>query len=128
MLQEAERAPEYWAAAFSHEFAEALVERMKGLDLNQTALADLLGTSRANVSKALRGDANLTILTMTRMARALGGVLHVEIAEPGARPSWDWQSAAAATVVGFTGTRPPLSLVPKVDAAAEDSIADLEAA
>jgi transcriptional regulator with XRE-family HTH domain len=59
------------------EFTEALYVTMEQQGISQAELARRLGTSRAYVTKALRGNVNFTLATMSRLAAAAGA--HVRI-------------------------------------------------
>lgn len=61
------------------EFASDLHALMQRVDVNQRELADRLGKSQAYVSKALRGDANLTIETMVSLAHECAGRIHIKV-------------------------------------------------
>lgn len=65
-----------------HDFTFEVERRMEGEGITKADLARRLGTSRAYVTKMLRGDANFTVASMVRVARALGARLHLRV-EPG---------------------------------------------
>lgn len=87
-LAEAEKSPEYAAELAKMDFAVGIERRMKQIEVTRTELAKLLGTSAAAVSVALRGDANLTIDRMVRMAHALDAQVHVHVAARSSRVRW----------------------------------------
>ena len=70
------------------DFAVDLARQMNREGLIKRDLAARLGTSAAYATKVLRGDANLTLESMVRLARAAGGTLHVHIAPRAARVRW----------------------------------------
>lgn len=70
------------------DFAVDLARQMSREGLIKRDLAARLGTSAAYATKILRGDANLTLESMVRLARAAGGALHVHIAPRAARALW----------------------------------------
>ncbi len=70
------------------DFALALERVMVQQGANRAALARRMGTSAAAVSVALRGDANLTIDRMVRMAAALGASVHIHVAPQAANVHW----------------------------------------
>lgn len=72
--------PEYDAECAKIEFAVCLERRMKRCEINKTELANKLGCTQAYTTKVLRGDSNLTIESMARLAYATGGTLHIHIA------------------------------------------------
>ena len=52
--------------------ASVLHRAMEERRLDKAALADLLGVSRPNVTQLLRGDKNLSVRTIARIAFVLG--------------------------------------------------------
>jgi transcriptional regulator with XRE-family HTH domain len=65
------------------EFAMELKRAMEREGLNNAQLAERLGVSRPMVTKLLRGDANVTIETMVKAARRLGGKLFIRLVRDG---------------------------------------------
>ncbi len=70
------------------DFAVAMERVMVQQGVNRAALARRTGTSAAAVSVALRGDANLTIDRMVRMAAALDATVHFHVAPKDAKVHW----------------------------------------
>jgi transcriptional regulator with XRE-family HTH domain len=66
------------------EFAIELGRLLRASGIKKAALADRMGVRRPMVSKLLRGDANVTIETMVKAARALGAKLHIKLGPEGA--------------------------------------------
>jgi len=77
LYEEAERHEEYWIAGAILEFTESLVQEMQRQGLTRTELAKRLGVTPAYVTKLLRGQANFTLATMVRLARALRSEIKV---------------------------------------------------
>lgn len=83
------------------EFSIQLHDLMDRCSINQRILAQRTGKTEAYISKALRGDANLTIDTIVqlvcssegrfefRLCQATSTSRWVEIIDCGKRPSWD---------------------------------------
>lgn len=65
-----------------HDFTFEVEGRMEKLGVTQAELARRLGTSRAYVTKMLRGNANFTIESMVKIAHALEARVHIRV-EPG---------------------------------------------
>ena len=82
LFQQAEQHDDSWVAGAIVEFTESLVREMKRQGITRTELARRLGASPAYVTKILRGEVNFTLATMVRLARALGGELHVQLTRP----------------------------------------------
>lgn len=70
------------------DFALAIERRMNQSHVTRADLARRLGTSGAAVTVALRGDANVTIDRMVRMADALDAALHIHVAPKSAGVRW----------------------------------------
>lgn len=70
------------------DFAVGLARVMEARKINKAQLAQVLGVSKPLVTRILRGDANLTIETMVRAARAAGGKLHLHVAPDGQDVQW----------------------------------------
>lgn len=70
------------------DFAMGLARVMEARDISKAKLAHELGVSKPLVTRILRGDANLTIQTMVRAARAAGGKLHLHVAPDGQDVQW----------------------------------------
>lgn len=69
----------YWAEKVKMQVALDLESQRKLVDLSCKELAVRVGVSPAYISKVLRGDSNLTIETMVKLARSVGGELEVRI-------------------------------------------------
>jgi transcriptional regulator with XRE-family HTH domain len=85
--------------------AEEIFLAMERLDISRAELARRLGTSAAYVTKILRGNANFTLASLARLARALEGELKIHIAPSGVRTRWiDAPPEAAEPHVRFTSS------------------------
>ena len=80
--------PEYVAENIKLDFAVTLERRMDQLGLSRADLARKLGTSQAAITNTLRGDANLTIDRMARLAHALDATVHVHLAPAATKVRW----------------------------------------
>lgn len=83
-----EQDDDYWVESAKIDFAFALDRLLHQQNLTKRALAERMHTSPAYITKALRGDANLTIDSMVRLARAAGGELHLHIAQRSTGVRW----------------------------------------
>lgn len=61
------------------DFALCLSRVLRSNQLSKAELAARLNVSKPLVSRMLRGDANLTIETMVKAAKAAGGKLHLHV-------------------------------------------------
>lgn len=71
LFEEAEQHDDYWAELAMVEVTEEVARRMEELGVSRAELARRLGTSPAYVTKMLRGNANFTLATIAKLARAL---------------------------------------------------------
>ncbi|HEX7182062.1 MAG TPA: helix-turn-helix transcriptional regulator [Thermoanaerobaculia bacterium] len=82
-------APDDWPSLPLLEFTVALARAMKAKgDMKQKDLAETLGVTPPYISSVMSGNENLTIEQMSRLAEAVGGSLHVTIADKGVRIRW----------------------------------------
>ncbi len=79
-LAEAQTHPAYWSHLASLEFVDQVCEQMDAQGVSSAELARRMGTSRAWVSKVLRGENNLTVASMGKLAFALGMRVTTELA------------------------------------------------
>jgi transcriptional regulator with XRE-family HTH domain len=70
------------------EFVRGITRIMKLKGISNTELATRLETSNAYVTKALRGDSNFTIDSMIKITHAVGGNLHIHVADEKASVRW----------------------------------------
>lgn len=92
MLAEAKLGDTYWIEKAKLDFSIALEGRRRANGMNYKDVADKIGTSQPYVTKVFRGDANLTIETMVKLARATGGRLDLHIADAHA-PATVWDAS-----------------------------------
>ena len=71
----------YKVEAKKNDFAVQLEHLLDRNDVNKKELAARMETSPAYISKVLRGDANVTIETMVKLADAAGGEFHFRVAD-----------------------------------------------
>jgi plasmid maintenance system antidote protein VapI len=67
-----ENDPEFVAEGLAISFVEDMLECLEKKDLNQSWLAEQMGVSRAHVSRILNARPNMTLLTIAKIAIALG--------------------------------------------------------
>lgn len=82
LYREAERREEYWVAGAILEFTESLTAAMEAQGVSRADLARRLGVSAAYVTKMLRGNANFTLRSMVRAARALHTTFRPRLERP----------------------------------------------
>src|SRR6185295_5768392 len=87
-VERAHASPFYWHEVAVHEFIMDLHRLMEEQHVSRAELARRIGTSRAYITKLLGGDANFTLMTMVKLAMALGGAVHVHISDQRAYTTW----------------------------------------
>jgi transcriptional regulator with XRE-family HTH domain len=107
LLREAESREEYWVADAVHGFAEDLVRAMERQQVSRTQLAAKLGASPAYITKILRGNANFTLRSMVRIARALGLAVRARLVHPDAATVTPFERIRRLTLVSQTSPEFP---------------------
>jgi transcriptional regulator with XRE-family HTH domain len=69
----------YWIAVAMDDFTEEICALMKREGITRGALAQKLGVRPPYITKLLRGDGNITIKTMVRLARVFGKTINIEL-------------------------------------------------
>lgn len=95
--EEAKRSETYWVEKAKLSFALSLESQRTSSKMTYAAVAKKIGTSAAYITKVFRGDTNVTIETMVKLARATGGELQVEVV--------DCSAGAACWTLNNTGRR-----------------------
>lgn len=72
---------DYWIERTKLDFSLSLERQRRRIGISYADLAKKLGTSAPYISKVFRGDANVTIETMVKLARAAGGRVNIQIAD-----------------------------------------------
>lgn len=72
VLDKAKENDEYWMDSAKFDFAIAIETKRREMGINYKTLANNLGKTPAYISKVFRGDVNLTIESMVKLARAVG--------------------------------------------------------
>ncbi|WP_404358514.1 helix-turn-helix domain-containing protein [Methylotuvimicrobium sp. KM1] len=88
LLADAKQRDSYWVEKAKLDFSVALNHLFEKSGMSQKALAEKLGASPAYITKVFRGDVNFTIETMTKLARAVDGQLHIHISPKHSKSHW----------------------------------------
>lgn len=94
LFKEARQHDDYWSEGLVIEFTEELARLMEERKISRSALAEKIGHSPAYVTKVLRGNANFTVATMAKLARAVGSEVRIHLAPTGSRTTWYDQASA----------------------------------
>lgn len=84
LFNQASNTDEYWTERAKLDFVGSLNAQMQRHGISKAELARRLDVSSAYVTKIFRGDANFTLATMVRLARAVGGEFRSDIVKDGA--------------------------------------------
>lgn len=88
LFEEARKHLDYWVAGAEIEFTEELCRAMEEQGVNRAELARRIGSSPAYITKVLGGNANFTLTTMVKLARALELEVKIHLAPEGAYTIW----------------------------------------
>jgi len=80
LFEEAKQHDAYWVADAIYHFTKELHNLTEVNKISRAQLARILHVSPAYITKIFRGDVNFTIDTMVRLARAVGGKVHLHLA------------------------------------------------
>lgn len=80
-FRDAMQQDEFWTDYAILEFTTKLSHSMKQKGINKSELARRMGTSAAYITKLFRGDANLTIASMVKLARCAEMEFHTQLKE-----------------------------------------------
>jgi transcriptional regulator with XRE-family HTH domain len=79
LYEGARKSEEYWNARAKLDFTESIYQLMEARGMKKADLAKKIGKTPAYITKVFRGNANFTLETMVRLARALGGNLTIGV-------------------------------------------------
>ena len=108
LYKEARRKDAYRVADAIYSFTEELnrIAQLEGV--SRAELARRLGTSAAYITKVFRGDANFTVESMVRLARAVGARGHIHLApDPPTTDFLDLEKASGKKASSSRGARKP---------------------
>jgi transcriptional regulator with XRE-family HTH domain len=71
----------YWVERAKLDFAMGLESQRRAAKMTYAAIAGKIKTSAAYITKVFRGDSNMTIESMVKLARATGGHLDIRIVD-----------------------------------------------
>lgn len=88
--EEAQKSDLYWIEKAKLDFSLDLEKQRQAVKLSYSGLAKKIGTSAAYITKIFRGDSNVTLESMVKLARATGGELDIQIINKAAQTTqWD---------------------------------------
>lgn len=89
LIRSAEDDPKFWTQVALQEFVHSLQSLMDARDVaTRTKLAELAGVKLPTVSRWLNGNENLTVESMCKLAFALGGAVHIHVADKNDKGRW----------------------------------------
>ncbi len=87
-LKELEASDSYWTNGVSEQFVAELERVMNARGISKAEFAKLAGVSAPYITRVMNGNANLSMQSMAKLAKALGSVVHVHIAPRGIAVDW----------------------------------------
>ncbi|MNK90269.1 helix-turn-helix protein [compost metagenome] len=106
LVDSAKDSDDYWIEKAKLDFSVALEKQRVGAKMTYASVAKALGTSAAYITKVFRGDSNVTIESMVKLARATGGRVEITVVSQNAEPiCWRFDAPKASpktTHVGAT--------------------------
>ena len=75
----------YWVESAKLDFSIELEKKRKRAGHSYADVAEKIGSSAAYITKVFRGDANFTIESMVKLAKATGGKLDIKIIDANAK-------------------------------------------
>lgn len=105
-VEEAKKSDSYWVEKAKLDFSLGLEKQRRASNFTYAAIAKKIGTSAAYITKVFRGDTNVTIETMVKLARATGGRLDIQIVENSSQAiTWNVAHLHAHIGTNHTTTR-----------------------
>lgn len=104
MFEEARSRLDWWVEHSKLDYTVGIVALMRKHDVSRAELARRLEVSPAYVTKVLKADANLTIESMVKMARALDGTVRIRVEPQFTQVAGDgaWVEAKTPSSSGVT--------------------------
>jgi len=78
IVEKAKKHDDYWITGVLIEFTEMVCKHMDEKKMTRTELAEKLNVTSAYITKLLRGNANVTLKTMVRLARVFDKEINIE--------------------------------------------------
>ena len=88
LFKDAQQRDSYWSELAALGFVSDLTDLLQRRGMSQADLARELDSSPAYVTKVLRGNVNLTVKSMVKFSRAVGGRLHIHVADERHNVRW----------------------------------------
>jgi len=102
----------HWVELAKLDFSSALEKQRRLAGINYAGIAKKIGSSAAYITKVFRGDSNLTIESMVKLARATGGSLKIQIVdEAPVAHRWDKVIASSAKTIQSRATASTATVV-----------------
>lgn len=130
-LKKLENSDSYWTHSVIDQFVSELERSMNVREINKAQFARRAGVSASYITKVMNGNANLSMESMTKLARVVGGTVHVHIAPQGIACDWfDHYGISTSDETSFAdpakGQRAHLSRVTSDSTATGTSVSDNE--
>lgn len=111
-LDHSKSADSYWVEEAKLNFSTSLETQRRSANLTYAAIAKKIGSSAAYITKVFRGDSNLTIETMVKLARSTGCKLEIRVVEACAQSDERILSSQAKASFKTTLNIPSIAEIP----------------
>jgi transcriptional regulator with XRE-family HTH domain len=88
ILSAAKNKDSYWIEALKHDFALELHGMLNKQGIRAGEFATKMGVSAPYISRVLRGDENLTVASLVKIARAAGAKISLHLSESDCDVRW----------------------------------------
>lgn len=89
-VEEAKKSDSYWVESAKLDFAMSLEKQRRAEQISYAGIAKKIASSAAYITKVFRGDSNLTIESMVKLSRAVGGELDIRIVDKNSKTADIW--------------------------------------
>lgn len=93
-VDRAKESDSYWVERTKLDFSLSLERQRRAVRMSYADIARKINSSAAYVTKIFRGDVNMTIASMVKLARAAGGELHIQIVDAKTN-AWIWDKISS---------------------------------
>lgn len=98
-IENAKLTEEYWLAKAKMDFSIELAKHASSMNIKSKDLAEKLGTSAPYISKVFTGNANLTIESMVKLARAVDSNISITFEKMVPNVNFDMPDQISTNVV-----------------------------
>jgi plasmid maintenance system antidote protein VapI len=101
LFDRAKSSEQFWIEKAVLQFTEDLSAFLERKSISRAELARKADCAPSFITKVLRGNTNLNIKTMVKLARVVGAQVCVHLAPEDAKVSWNDESTSTVTIVNL---------------------------